>query len=220
MLSTYSFISSIKLEKQAFGDVVPRFHTVNNIAIPVKFYEYINNENRLVINDNLFETFEKDDNTAFLSNELYSRWDLLEASFEIKRENSVQENNIRRIYLAKGHERRDITHTRPVLNGYQNGVCFYCGEKMNENDIHVDHVIPRQMVYHDEIWNLVLSHTFCNLQKNDSLPSINYIEKLIVRNEHFIINNHPIKNKLIDQLGKTPQQRRKYIMKVYEDAKL
>lgn len=127
-------------------------------------------------------------------------------------------NDIRLIYLESGYDRKSITHTIPVLNGYQNGVCFYCGEQI-EGKIHVDHVIPRQVIYHDEIWNLVLSHEFCNLQKSDYLPSMVYVEKLIVRNEHFISSKHPISNKLVEKLGKTPIARKKYILKVYEDVK-
>lgn len=51
------------------------------------------------------------------------------------------------------------------INGYQNGVCFNCDESIEIDDIHVDHVVPRQFVYHDEVWNLVLAHSFCNQQK-------------------------------------------------------
>jgi len=90
---------------------------------------------------------------------------LLEAAFLMKRENNELSNDIRNFYLQKGYARKDITETRPVLNGYQQGICFYCGEVMREDDVHVDHVIPRQLVNHDEIWNLALAHGFCNEQK-------------------------------------------------------
>lgn len=151
-----------KVEREAFNDVIRRFHTVEKQEVPVKFYE--KTENGLVIFDNVFEIF-SDKNNSQLNNELDSRWDLLEGAFEIKRSNSKLMNDIRNIYLVNGHERTDITKNREVLNGYQNNVCFYCGELISEDDVHVDHVIPRQFLYHDEIWNLVLSHEFCNMQK-------------------------------------------------------
>jgi hypothetical protein len=58
------------------------------------------------------------------------------------------------------------------------------------------------------------------MKEKVTLYQIGYIEKLIVWNEHFIASNHPIKNKLIEQLGATPMKRRKYIEKVYEDAQI
>lgn len=122
--------------------------------------------------------------------------------------------------MLDGDERTNITNNISVLNAYQKGICFYCGEALEGHSIHVDHVIPRQFVYHDEIWNLVLAHEFCNLQKSDALPDRQYIDKLILRNEHFIASNHPIKEKLIKTLGKTQLDRKKYILKVYEDAKI
>jgi hypothetical protein len=52
------------------------------------------------------------------------------------------------------------------------------------------------------------------------LPGKEYLDKLIERNEHFICSNHPIKNQLISQLGRTPNIRKKFVYKVYENAKL
>lgn len=172
-------ITKVKLE--AFNDVIPRFHTVNGVDLPISFYEV--SKDGLIIKDSLFEVF-KGKESESLTEELKSRWDLLESAFEMRHSEGSMSNDIRRIYLESGYDRKSITHTIPVLNGYQNGVCFYCGEQI-EGKIHVDHVIPRQVIFHDEIWNLVLSHEFCNLQKSDYLPSLIYVDKLIARNEHF-----------------------------------
>ena len=144
--------------------------------------------------------------------EVDSRWGLIEAAFQMKREvDASLESDIRALYLLSGYERTDITDTIPVLNGYQKGTCFYCAESMLGHDIHVDHVIPRQLIYHDEIWNLVLAHGFCNQQKSDALPSRKYIEKLILRNEHFIASNHPIRGKLIATMGSTQKARKQFV---------
>ena len=205
------------VEANAFGDVITRYHTVNNFAVPVKFYEH--NENGLVLTDSLFEVFENQEQASCLINEVESRWDLLEAAFLMRREDSYLENDIRSFYLMRGYERKNITNAVPVLNGYQNDICFYCGESMIGHDVHVDHVIPRQLVYHDEIWNLVLAHSFCNEQKGDSIPDISYIHKLIIRNEHYIHSNHPIKNRIIKTTGTTQDSRRKFIERAYWDAR-
>ena len=68
--------------------------------------------------------------------------------------------------------------------GYQGNVCFYCGEVMT--DVHVDHVLPRQIIQRDDIWDLVLAHDHCNQMKSDLLVGPNYIDKLIKRNENIM----------------------------------
>ena len=205
------------VKNNAFGDVVPRFHTVNGEPIPVKFYEA--NKKGLILTDNIFTIFAGMNETSLIA-EVESRWGLLEAAFQMKKGDAALINDIRQFYLASGYERKNITGTIPVLNGYQKGICFYCGESMEGHDIHVDHLIPRQVIYHDEIWNLVLAHAFCNEQKSDALPSRKYVEKLIQRNEHFIASNHPIKNELIRTMGKTANERRRFVVKVYDHVKL
>jgi len=65
-----------------------------------------------------------------------------------------------------------------------------------------------------------LAHSFCNYQKSDALPDIKYIKRLIERNEHFIDSNHPIKNQLIRSMGRTRDERTKYVYKIYNDVKL
>ena len=202
--------------REAFKDVLPRFHTVSNRPLPFAFYVY--DGKKLRLNDALFKLFTNGGHTELLE-ETDSRWDLLEAAFTMRRERWDLSNDIREVYLRNGYNRANVTHLRPVLNGYQHNCCFYCGESMTGGEIHVDHVIPRQVIQHDEVWNLVLAHRFCNLQKNDNLPDRRYLEKLIVRNEHFIVSNHPIKQKLIAALGATIEQRRDTVMRQYQDAK-
>jgi hypothetical protein len=46
--------------------------------------------------------------------EVDSRWGLLEAAFQMKKGDAVLINDIRRIYLSPGYERRSITGTIPV----------------------------------------------------------------------------------------------------------
>ena len=202
----------------AFNDVIPRFH---NIVRDVdfakdKFYEFHQN-NQLIIKDSVFEILQ--DRPDELFEEIDARWGLLEGAFLINRDQFALENDIRNIYLLKGHDRKDITKNIPFLNGYQNNTCFYCSEPIEACDIHVDHVLPRQVLNHDEIWNLVLSHSFCNLQKSDHLVGPEYIEKLIARNENIMGSNHPWKKKIQIQLGNTPQERRASLQGHYENVK-
>jgi len=201
---------------EAFDDVIPRFHTVGDLAVPIPFYEQT--KAGLVLTDEAFQVF-KNTSDDLLA-ELNSRWSLLEAAFIMKRQDCRMENDIRAIYLKTGYERTNITQNVPFLNGYQNGMCFYCGDPLAGYEVHVDHCIPRQLIQHDELWDLVLAHRFCNLQKEDLLPGRRYLEKLIARNEHIVASNHPARQKIIDKLGSTSAQRSATTNQVYAHAEL
>ena len=83
----------------------------------------------------------------------------------------------------------------------------------------MDHVIPYNALKHNDIWNLVLAHAFCNEQKSDNVPPLHFIEKLIQRNEYFIASSHPLKNTIVEKLGLTPFNRSKKIIDDYRYAK-
>jgi len=190
--------------RDAFHDVIPRFHTLAGAEMPTRFYEAT--PSGLVITDAALGLFAHPAATE-LYGELDSRWSLLEAAFDIRQNDRKLANDLRRVYLVVGHARTDVTHLRPALNGYQDGCCFYCGEDLGEADVHVDHVIPRQLVQHDEVWNLVLAHSMCNLQKSDALPHPSYIEDLVSRNERLIASRHPLRREMIEALGSDPSTR-------------
>ena len=204
--------------RDAFADVVPRFHTVHDRPVPVPFYERAP-DGGLVLTDAAFAVFAGPD-AAQLGAELGARWDLLKAAFALKRAPGSLANDARAIYLARGYERTSVTRLRPVLHGYQQGRCFYCGEPILAGDGPVDHVVPRQFLMHDDVWNLVLAHGFCNEQKSDRLPGLDFIGQLVARNEHLIASNHPLRQQVVDRLGATADQRRRAVVRAHEDARL
>jgi HNH endonuclease len=210
-----------RVERRGFSDVIERFHTVTYDAVPHAFY--VEDKQGAVrkgihLTDNLLATFESTADPLFVS-EVGSRWDLVEAAFQMRMPVEVLGTDEHMIYRARGHERVNITSTRPVLNAYQNGFCFYCGEALTETDIHVDHVIPRMFLCHDEIWNSVLTDSRCNLSKNARLPSTEYLERLYERNEYFIASNHPIRRHLVEQTGTTREKRQAFYDRTYADAR-
>ena len=80
--------------------------------------------------------------------------------------------------------------------------CFYC-ERDLENlpkdvKIHVDHFIPRLYIAEDELWNLVLSCSECNLNKSDSL-AIDFKNNLI-RDNNLAIHEIPELKKSLKNL--------------------
>ena len=203
-----------QVKNNAFNDVVPRFHKLGTLDTDGTFYEIT--DSGIILTDSVFEVFDGDDKLD-LKHELDARWALLESAFAMKRENAQLINDVKNFYLLRGYERTNITYMKDMLNGYQEGRCFYCGEKLDQEHIHVDHVIPRAFLYHDEPWNLVLSHEYCNEHKSDSLPGRYYINKLIDRNEQLIQSNHPLSKQIITALGKTAVKRRKETLKIYDE---
>lgn len=51
---------------------------------------------------------------------------------------------------------------------------IYTGQRLNSNDISIDHYIPWSFVLHDRLWNLVPTTRAINSSKNDRLPIIDY----------------------------------------------
>ena len=84
--------------------------------------------------------------------------------------------------------------------------------------IHVDHVLPRSVMNHDQIWNLVLTHSYCNMSKSDKLVGKHFMEKLIFRNENIMGSNHPWKNKISLELGSNKNLRKSNLLKHYENV--
>jgi hypothetical protein len=217
---TITYDETVRLvEVDAFNDVVPRFQTLglSKEIIGDKFYHFDHGK-RLYLHDSVFRVNETNRDELF--SELDARWSLLEGVFKIGNENWELANDIRETYICKGYQRTNLTQNIPFLSGYQGNVCFYCGEKIDYSNIHVDHVLPRQVLMHDDIWNLVLSHDICNLHKDDSLVGKHYIEKLIARNENIMGSNHPWKLKISEQLGKFKFQRAKTLLYHYENVKI
>jgi 5-methylcytosine-specific restriction endonuclease McrA len=206
-----------KVADTAFEDVVPRFQTIGTDKRIVANYFYeIDVNHKLIIKDTLLNLNNEQLDT--LNSEVIARWGLLEGAFSINQSDFKLANDIREIYIKNGYDRKTLTKNAPFLSGYQGNTCFYCGEPMG-SDLHVDHVLPRQVVNHDEIWNLVLAHKDCNLLKSDKLVGKHFIEKLIKRNENIMGSNHPWKNQISHSLGTTPRRRSINIYSHYENVK-
>jgi 5-methylcytosine-specific restriction endonuclease McrA len=67
--------------------------------------------------------------------------------------------------------------------------CFYCGKKISNLIIEVDHYIPWSFVKDDKLWNFVLACRDCNNKKRDKLANNFYTPKLIERNRYILLDN-------------------------------
>jgi hypothetical protein len=72
----------------------------------------------------------------------------------------------------------------------------------------------------DAVWNLVLACPDCNCEKAALLPSRESLAKLLRRNEYYIASNHPIKPRLIQQMGRTVEARTAFLNRQYGEAEL
>ena len=194
--------------------VLKKFHTLFNRQIPDPFYEVT--KTHLILQKNTLDTFTDHQNKP-LNRELSSRWELLEFGFENTRKDESLEVDFDAETVIKKNKRTTISRLRPILNGYQHGNCFYCGENLDDS-IEVDHVIPRTAIEHDEIWNLVLAHEDCNRWKLDHLPPKPFVEKLIQRNEIVLKSDLPLKEELKKVLGNSPKKRMEQVWSQYKIA--
>lgn len=203
--------------KEGFGDVVRRFHNIARFSdFQGKFYSFDFGKN-IYLTDSLFNIAENVNGD--IDDELNSRWSLLEGAFSIKAENYELANEVLDIYISKGTKRKDLTNNLVFLKGYQGNSCFYCSEVFSKDNIHVDHLLPRSVMNHDQVWNLVLAHEICNLSKSDKIVGPHFLEKLIVRNENIMGSNHPWKAKIAIDLGETKEKRKAALKKHYENTK-
>jgi hypothetical protein len=209
-----------QVEKKAFGDVLARFHTLDDSVIPTAFYK--RQTGGLALTDDLFKLF-KDDQKQDLHEELGTKWTLLEMGFEQRRTPARIQiyNDLKQFYLEHKGKRVHLTHLAPLLSGCQNGKCFYCGEDLGRERTAVDHFIPFQIVQHNEVWNLVLAHKICNGLKSDRIADQKYFHKLFRRNEHIIQVKAPleIESQILRDLGSTKEQRLAKMYQQYEDAR-
>ena len=205
-------------QKALYEMVLPKFHNIGSTKSPVVFYKF--DKENLTLTKSLLDLFDTNNSDNYLS-EINSRWDLLESAFESIHTKKPMESHyidLENKLIKRGYDRTNITSAIGALKGYQQNRCFYCGENLYL-PIHVDHVIPRSIVNHDEIWNLVLTHAYCNQSKSDNLVGKYFIENLIDRNEGLIKSNHPLKERLIFELGSTYVNRKKKTYDQYELAK-
>jgi 5-methylcytosine-specific restriction endonuclease McrA len=200
--------------------VIHRFHTIGNNKDLAKdcFYEFHFGK-KIILKEAFLDLTEN--HYDELVGEANDRWDQLERGFEINHTHGKWQlaNDLRNIYLKDGYDRKSLKPNIKFLEAYQCNTCFYCGEELDPKKIEVDHVLPRQVIQHDEIWNLVLAHDHCNSQKSDKIVGPNFIEKLIHRNENIMGSNHPWKSKIESQLGKNKKARSSKLRKHYENTK-
>lgn len=75
-----------------------------------------------------------------------------------------------RLLRYGGGPRRDVRLTRRNIHARDRGRCHYCGKRVSNADITVDHVVPRSLGGRDTWDNLVTACVPCNSRKGGRTP--------------------------------------------------
>ncbi len=195
--------------------VIPRFNMIQQKKIHAPFYRW--DKSNLYLNDNILDIFSLKEN-QYLGEQVLSRFDLLQYTFSQSEfaSNMTYDKNLE--HIMNMQTRTNITKFKPALSGFQDDKCFLCGHSYQDDPTEVDHLIPYDIVGHDEIWNLEVAHKLCNGDKLDDMPHRQYMDRIIKRNEALMASEHPLKQKMQLEAGKTPQERRSRVENAYKNA--
>ncbi|MEO0036826.1 MAG: hypothetical protein RIQ59_37 [Bacteroidota bacterium] len=224
-------------EKFGFVNVVDAFQNVNGSTIPNLFYEkdYKAGKKDIVITDDLLKLKELYQFQNF-NQEVEARWKLVETAWNLNINPNLLEvkydEDKSLFFLENDFMRRiDITSVRDSLNGYQKGKCFYSFKdisvvKGSPDLCDVDHFLPhlnkevhaKHGANINGVWNLVLTDSFMNKEKSAKVPEKRFLDRLYNRNEFYIESKHPLAETIINQTGKTKQERIRFLQKQYQLA--
>lgn len=221
--------------KHGFNNVIDAFHTVNGSFVNDVFYhkDYNGSQKNIVITDSLLSLKDSLQFTNF-NQEVDARWNLVETAWNLEINPNLLEVRLDEelnllFFENRMMKRKNISSARDSLNGYQKGKCFYSFQDISiksddENLCAIDHFFPHvhKIQLNDNganvngVWNLVLTDQKVNNQKRAKIPDIKYLERLYKRNEFYIASKHPLGETIVNQTGKTADERRCFLQKQYD----
>ena len=224
--------------KLGFVNVVDAFQNVNGGAIPNLFYEkdYSQGKKQIVLKDSLLKLKESFHFQNF-EQETEARWKLVETAWNLNINPNLLEvkyDQTSSLFFIESDamRRKDITSVRDSLNGYQKGKCFFSFQDITVKNgspsiCQVDHFLPHanklnhaaEGVNINGVWNLVLADPYINSEKSAKIPELRFLNRLYNRNEFYISSKHPLAETIINQTGRTKQDRRTFLQKQYDVAK-
>jgi CRISPR/Cas system Type II protein with McrA/HNH and RuvC-like nuclease domain len=84
----------------------------------------------------------------------------------------LDQKTILNILTQSHHDIRDTQEIRKlVLQKEGLNRCVWSGNKLTENNMHVDHVIPFSVWQNNELWNLLPATNTINSNKSDKIPT-------------------------------------------------
>ena len=198
--------------KNAFNDVIDRFHIINGQEVDKRFYVDERKTNKGIRLTNEMRQLVLDHSGADLMPEIESRWRLVETAWGLRLSRNLvavgHDADTEHLVITQNNRRKNVTSSRNALNGYQRGKCFFCYDHISirhnhPSVAHVDHFFPHILKSEgfgeliNGVWNLVLSCPTCNGsgEKGAKVPSLTLLQRLSRRNEYLIESNHPLTDK-------------------------
>lgn len=220
---------------RGFSNVIDAFHVVGQADTPDRFFLDERRGGRGIRITDQFGALISQQQAFDLPREAEARWRLVETAWRLGlgRALVVSHDTAGGSLLLPDASRRRtaVTSSRDALNGYQQGRCFYCSSPISltqpETLADVDHFFPhvlKQFDYGpivDGVWNLVLACKPCNRGRGgkfDRLPSQRLLARLHARNEHLIVSQHPLRETLVLQTGRTEPARRGWLADMHRRA--
>jgi hypothetical protein len=169
-----------RVAREAFDDVIPRFHIVRNAEIDPKIFMFSGKPGNA--GDVIKLT---DGGRVFLI--LYKKLiDYVAVSGWVRfTEGSTSAPRLHDKIDGGDLKRGAVSQWREALMVIQNSKCFY-DPSHDIGSPEVDHVLPWSFVLEDRTWNLVLACRKCNNEKRDRLTGLDAIQQLCARNEKLI----------------------------------
>jgi hypothetical protein len=111
--------------------------------------------------------------------------------------------------LNRASLKRQTTYWTSFLNERPKTQCIYTGERLETDDISIDHFLPWSFVCHDRIWNLIPTTRSVNSQKGNALPSMDVYLNSFIETQYSALsyhatksnNWHKISNEVMHDLG-------------------
>ena len=158
-----------RVERQAFRDVLPRFHTVRHAKVSPLLYN-VSVAGVTLTPGGLDSLRLFGDAVDFMALGAWVRF-------------TEQYSSAPHLFekLEGSLFRGSLSNYRKFFVHYQGNRCFYCGLECGSKAA-VDHMIPWSFVGEDRLWNLVLSCAACNSGESDRIPEEEFIRHLSDRN--------------------------------------
>jgi len=212
------------------GMVMRKFHNLRGATgIPIDFYSIDGSRSKstVTLSSELLAMAQSPDR-GLLSEELQTRWGLVESAFDSNIGTSLVREGVLLTtdadWMLDTVRRAPVAQARTALVGFQHGRCFYCREPLSALDgsVHVDHVYPYSLMTTggwigpdlNAVWNLVVAHSECNLEKSNRLPTEGEVTRLMRRNEAILGSPHPLRRTLQLLVGSTPSTRQSFYVSV------
>ena len=218
-----------------FRYVLDAFHNVGNGEVPRFFEDARKDQGGIILSDQFYQLINSEQKTN-LNYEVESRWRLWETAISLNISPNLltinpDETAATLFVVDEKKRRQNVTSSRDALNGYQKGKCFYCQkniliERKHENSSDVDHFFPDMLKHYglnnlNQVWNLVLTCVSCNRGeggKFQRIPDISFLYLLNKRNNFYVESHHPLRETIINQTGRTNEDRKHFLQKMFNSA--